>query len=68
MCCFNFSSYEFKEFLCPNDVIVIFTLLSLLMMYKPCVCVEVLVCKKDSALKCLWVSFLVNPHEPSLNH
>jgi len=47
-----------------SDVIVMFTLLSLLMIYEPCVCVEVFV--QHSALKCLWVSFMANPHETSL--
>jgi len=43
-------------------------LLNLLMMYEPCVCVEVIVCQQHSVLKCMWVSFLANPHDTPLIH
>jgi len=47
MCCLNFSSYELIDFWYPNDVM--FILLNLLMMYEPCICVEILVCQHYSA-------------------
>jgi len=38
----QFFNYELNDLRC-SDVIVVFTLLNLLMMYKPCICVEVFV-------------------------
>jgi len=37
-------------------------------MYELCVCMKVIVCQQHSALKCLWVPFLANPHVTSLVH
>jgi hypothetical protein len=54
----QFFNYELNNFLCLNDVSVMFILLNLLMMYEPCFCIEVIVCQQHNALQCLWVSFL----------
>jgi len=45
----QFSSYELNDLWCPDDVIVMFTLLNLLTMYEPCVCVQILICQQHSA-------------------
>jgi hypothetical protein len=39
----QFSSYELNDFWCPNDVIVMFTLLNWFKMSEPCFCVEIIV-------------------------
>jgi hypothetical protein len=38
----QFSNYELNDFLCSNDMSVLFSVLNLLMMYKLCICVEFL--------------------------
>jgi hypothetical protein len=51
---------------CLDDVVCMFNMLKLLMMYEPCVCVRALSINNIVSINYLWVSFLGNSHETSL--
>jgi hypothetical protein len=62
----QFSSHELNDVGSLDDVVCMFNLLNLLIMYKPLFVCKALSINNIVATNCLLVSLLVNPHETSL--